>query len=237
MVIPNATHINGIPVEDYKPTRRDLRKGLVVTVADPAAVSASAVTSTTATQSVTETGQSGTATTATADAVAETTTAAETAGAAAATTAASTTTSTASTTTSATSGGATSIFGAAVAAAVPAVVIGSELAPDGDYLSALVQQDGQKLRVTLVDRSSGKPISAQISELPAAGASVIHVSGLGADAELEQALRAYATVCEVNLQSVVNWAQQPGTTSRTSAGFALMTDTCPGLWKYARPNR
>lgn len=237
MVIPNATHINGIPVEDYKPTRRDLRKGLVVTVADPAAVSASAVTSTTGhpvrdgNRPVRDRddchsrcrggdddgggdgrggGRDNCGFNHHLDRLDDD---------------------------FGDIGGATSIFGAAVAAAVPAVVIGSELAPDGDYLSALVQQDGQKLRVTLVDRSSGKPISAQISELPAAGASVIHVSGLGADAELEQALRAYATVCEVNLQSVVNWAQQPGTTSRTSAGFALMTDTCPGLWKYARPNR
>lgn len=229
VVIENVTHINGIPVEEYEPNRRDVRRGFELTLATPdTAASAASVQTISAPSNVPAPQRAAAPVT---PAPSNVTAAAASAGGA--------TVSAASTAASAASDGGSVVAGVAAAAAgvfAPIIVASVDGAPDGNALSSTTFVDDDTVRVTLVETTSGQPVSAQVTALPPPGTVNVYVSALAAG-QVNGALQAYAAVCEVPLANVVDWANRGGRIEPTSDGYRLGTDVCPGLWKFAKVNR
>lgn len=199
--VPNVTHVNGVPVEDYKPKKSDRRKDMVLTVADPAAVASStaspeaadvapepatpAVETTAAAESVADAVSASPSSTAQTTSVAASTAAsASSAASTVATTSASTASDVATSATSAAStSGSFSLSGLMTplaGLATPAVIAAAEMGPEGGVLAAATFVDGERVEVAVVDAETVKRVGLRASDVAAAGDLAVRVTGPGA---------------------------------------------------------
>lgn len=241
---PNVTHVNGVPVEEYKPKKSDRRKDIVLTVAtptsgavaQPSTVTAQSAPTTNAATPATPSTSATTAAVSTTASVASTATSAATTAASAATTATTTSATAATTAASGTSAAASALVPIA-GVITPAVIAASQLGPESGYLSAVTLVDGDKVEVAVVDADTATRIGLRESDVTAAGATAVRVTG--PNLSTDQSLRAYANVCKVRYEDMVRWSQQGGRIAQLQRpqGYVFYISVCPGLMQYVQAGR